>query len=141
MPEATGSLETTHQSPGPRTVAPKFCSPACLLSQAPLPRLGPTSSRSSLGACVPASHKTSLQGWFISMVGMLQEERPFPEPKWGSCLTLGNEETPVLTKKEILLGKGAQGGEQESKGTQENCSAAWFAVSGFMVMGLVSRSS
>ena len=24
------------------------------------------------------------------------------------------------------------------KGTQENCSAAWLAVSGFMVMGLVS---
>ena len=29
----------------------------------------------------------------------MQEERPFPEPKWGSCLTLGNEETPVLTSK------------------------------------------
>ena len=27
------------------------------------------------------------------------------------------------------------------KGTQENCSAAWLAVSGFMVMGLVSRWS
>ena len=75
------------------------------------------------------------------MVGMLQEERPFPEPKWGSCLTLGNEETPVLTKQEILLGKGARGGEQEGKGTQENCSVTWLAVSGFMVMGLVSRSS
>ena len=47
----------------------------------------------------------------------------------------------MLTKQEILLGKGAQGGEQEGKGTQENCSATWFAVSGFMVMGLVSRSS
>ena len=47
----------------------------------------------------------------------------------------------MLTKQEILLGKGARGGEQEGKGTQENCSATWFAVSGFMVMGLVSRSS
>ena len=36
----------------------------------------------------------------------------------------------MLTKQEILLGKG--------KGTQENCSAAWLAVLGFMVMGLVS---
>ena len=52
---------------------------------------------------------------------------PFQSPRVGSCLTLRNElseETHVLTKQEILLGKG----------TQENCSA----VSGFMVMGLVS---
>ena len=45
------------------------------------------------------------------------------------------------TKQEILLGKGPPGGEQECKGTQENCSATWLAVSGFMVMGLVSRLS
>ena len=32
-------------------------------------------------------------------------------------------------------------GEQEGKGTQENCSATWLEVSGFMVMGLVSRLS
>ena len=37
-----------------------------------------------------------------------------------------------------FIGKGHPGGEQEGKGTQENCSAAWLAVSGFMVMGLVS---
>ena len=45
--------------------------------------------------------------------------------------TLGNElseETHVLTKQEILLGKG----------TQEKNSVTWLAVSGFMVMGLVS---
>ena len=55
----------------------------------------------------------------------------------GSCLTLGNElheETHVLTKQKTLC----PGGEQQSKGTQENCSAMWLAVSGFMVMGLVS---
>ena len=43
---------------------------------------------------------------------MVEEERPFPEPKRGSCLTLGNElskETHVLTKQEILLGRGPQG--------------------------------
>ena len=59
------------------------------------------------------------------------------DPKLGSCLTLRNElseETHVLTKQEILLGKG---GEQKGKGTQEN-SVTWLAVSGFMVMGLVS---
>ena len=36
---------------------------------------------------------------------------PFQGPKLGSCLTLGNElseETHVLTKQEILLGKGSQ---------------------------------
>ena len=65
---------------------------------------------------------------------------PFQGPKLVSCLTLGNElseETHVLTKQEILLGKG---GEQKGKGTQEN-SVTWLAVSGFMVMGLVSGLS
>ena len=42
----------------------------------------------------------------------------------------------MLTKQEILLGKGTRV-ESSRKGTQENCSAAWLAVSGFMVMGLV----
>ena len=42
---------------------------------------------------------------------MLQERGPFLGPKLGSCLTLGNElskETHLLTKQEILLGKGTQ---------------------------------
>ena len=34
--------------------------------------------------------------------------------------------------------KGHPGGEKEGKGAQENRSAAWLAVSGFMLMGLVS---
>ena len=33
------------------------------------------------------------------------------------------------------------GREQEGKGTQEDCSATWLTVSGFMVMGLVSVRS
>ena len=40
---------------------------------------------------------------------MLQEGGPLPGLKLGSCLTLGNElseETHVLIKQEILLGKG-----------------------------------
>ena len=34
-----------------------------------------------------------------------------------------------------FIGKGGLGGEQEGKGAQENCSATWLTVSGFMVMG------
>ena len=40
-----------------------------------------------------------------------RKEDPFQGPKLDSCLTLGNElseETRVLTKQEILLGKGTQ---------------------------------
>ena len=43
----------------------------------------------------------------------------------------------MLTKQEILLGR-APGWRAVGKGTQENCSAAWLAVLGFTVMGLVS---
>ena len=43
----------------------------------------------------------------------------------------------MLTKSEILLGSGPPGREQEDEGTQEDCSATWLAVLGFMVMGLV----
>ena len=38
-------------------------------------------------------------------------------------------------------GKGHLGGEQQGKGTQENCSVTWLAVLGFMVTGLVSGLS
>ena len=40
-----------------------------------------------------------------------RKEDPLQGPKLGSCLTLGNElseESDVLTKQEILLGKGTQ---------------------------------
>ena len=40
-----------------------------------------------------------------------------------------------------FIGKGRLGREQQGQGTQEDCSARWFAVSGFMVMGLVSALS
>ena len=40
-----------------------------------------------------------------------------------------------------FTGKGHPGGEQQGKGTQENCSAAWLTFLGFMVMGLVSEWS
>ena len=65
---------------------------------------------------------------------------PFQGPKLGSCLTLGNElsEETHADKARDFIGKGHPGGEQEGEGTQENCSAAWLEVLGFMVMGLVS---
>ena len=66
---------------------------------------------------------------------------PFQGPKLGSCLTLGNElseEAHVLTKQEILLGKGAW---VESSRVREPRRTALAAVSGFMVMGLVSGLS
>ena len=47
----------------------------------------------------------------------------------------------MLTVQEILLGKGRPGKEQQGEGTQEDRSATWLAVSGFMVMGLVSGLS
>ena len=51
-----------------------------------------------------------------------------------------SEETHVLTKQEILLGKGTL---VESSRVREprRTAATWLAVSSFMVMGLVSRSS
>ena len=67
----------------------------------------------------------------------------FPGPKLSSCLTLRNElseEIHVLTRKKILLGRSTRA-ESSGKGTQENCSAMWLTVLGFMVMGIVSGLS
>ena len=62
---------------------------------------------------------------------------PFQGLKLGSCLTDGNElseETHVLTKQEVLLGRGAQ---MESSRVREPRRTA-LAVLVFMVMELVS---
>ena len=66
-----------------------------------------------------------------------------PGPKLGSCLTLRNElfEETCADKARDFIGKGRPGGKQEGGGTQENCSATWLEVSGFMVMALVSGLS
>ena len=74
---------------------------------------------------------------------MLQEGGPLPGPKLGSCLILGNElseETHVLTKQKILLGKGTQ---VESSRVREPRRSALpqLTTLGFMVMGLVSGLS
>ena len=84
------------------------------------------------------------RGWFIHLT-LLQEGGPFQGPKLGSCLTLRNElivrGDTCVDKARDFIGKGHMGGEQQGKGTQENCSVTWLAVSGFMVMGLVSGLS
>ena len=48
---------------------------------------------------------------------------PFQGLKLGSCLTLGNElsEETRADKARDFTGKGHPGGEQQGKGTQENC--------------------
>ena len=51
-----------------------------------------------------------------------------------------SEET-CAEKARDFIGKGHPGGEQEGKGTQENCSVTWLAVLGFVVLGLVSGLS
>ena len=72
---------------------------------------------------------------------VLQEEGPLPGPETG---LLSNTRKWIVRgdtcadKARDFTGKGHLGGEQQGKGTQENCSATWPAVSGFMVMGLVS---
>ena len=64
----------------------------------------------------------------------------------GSCLTLGNElseetQVPRRHTKQETIGKGCPGGEQQGKGTQENCSDTRLTVWGFIVMRLVSGLS
>ena len=53
----------------------------------------------------------SLQVLVLCLHICCRKEDPFQSPKLGSCLTLRNEsleETHVLTKQEILLGKGTR---------------------------------
>ena len=74
----------------------------------------------------------------------MQDGGPLPGPETGP---LSNSQKWIVRgdtcadKARDFIGKGCPGGEQEGKGTQENCSVTWLAVSGFMVMGLVSRLS
>ena len=63
---------------------------------------------------------------------LLQEGWPMGAPV--SCSEMNCSRRHVLTKQEILLSKGHLGEEQED-------SVAWLEVSGFMMMGLVSRLS
>ena len=47
----------------------------------------------------------------------------------------------MLTKQEMLLGKGTQAENSRTQGTQEHHSATWLTVLGFMVTGFVSGLS
>ena len=72
---------------------------------------------------------------------MLQEGGPLRGPKPGllsNTLKLIVWADTCADKARDFIGKGRLAGEQEGKGTQENFSVTWLAVSGFMVMGLVS---
>ena len=94
----------------------------------------------------------SWQGWESQAAGLvprqglllLQEGGPFPGP--GSGLLSNTWKWIVrgdtcAEKARDFSGKGHLGGEQQSKGTQEDCSAMGLAASGFMVMGLISGLS
>ena len=67
---------------------------------------------------------------------------PLPGPETGLLSNTGKwvvRGDTCADKARDFIGNGHPGGEHEGKGTQENCSASWLAVLGFMVMGLVSR--
>ena len=88
-----------------------------------------------LGSPLPAAHEC-----MPAQLLCCRKGDPFQGPRVDPCLTLRykcSEETHVLTRQDFI-GKGCLGGEQEGKGTQENGSPVWPAVSGFMGMGLVS---
>ena len=75
---------------------------------------------------------------------LLQEGGPLPGPE---SRLLSNTRKWIVQgdtradKARDFIGKGCPGREQQGKGTKENCSATWIAVSGFMVTGLVSGLS
>ena len=57
------------------------------------------------------AQKEAIQHYLYIVYHCCRKGDPFQGPKLGSCLTLGNElseETHVLTKQEILLGKGTR---------------------------------
>ena len=78
------------------------------------------------------------------VVKLLQERGCLPGPETG---LLSNTRKWIVQgdtcadKARDFIGKGHPGGEQWGKGTQENSSVTRLAVSGFMVMGLVSGLS
>ena len=66
-------------------------------------------------------------------------ETPSRAPKVGRCLTRKElSEEKCADRRKRLYWNWHPGGEQQGKGTQENCSATWLAVLGFVVRGLVS---
>ena len=75
---------------------------------------------------------------------LLQEGGPLQGPKTGLLSNIQKwivQGDTCVDKARNFIGKEHLGGEQEGKGTQENSSDTWLAVSGFTVMGLVSGLS
>ena len=78
------------------------------------------------------------------MIQLLQEGGPLPGP--GSGLLSNTRKWIVrrdtcADKARDFIGKGRPGRKQWGKETQEDCFAMWLAISGFMLMALVSRLS
>ena len=85
-----------------------------------------------------------LQDLFFQLWHCCRKGDPFQGLKLGSCLTLRNElskGTHVLTKQEILLGKGTQVESRRVREPRRTALPQWLAVLGFMVTGLVSGLS
>ena len=82
--------------------------------------------------------------WECKMIQLLQEGGPLPGP--GSGL-LSNTRKWVVRRDTCadtvrdFIGKGRPGRKHWGKETQEDCFATWLTISGFMLMGLVSRLS
>ena len=81
--------------------------------------------------------------WFLAIIWCCcRKGDPLPGPETGllsharKWIVQGDT---CADKARDFIGKGHLDGEQEGKGTQENCSVTWLAVLGFMVMGLVSH--
>ena len=88
--------------------------------------------------------KRFIKIYFLSQIGMfgnIAGGGPLPVSKSG---LLSNTRKWIVwgdtcaNKARDFIGKGRLGREQQNKGTQDTWSATWLAVSGFMVMGLVS---
>ena len=78
------------------------------------------------------------------LCGCCKEGGPLPGPENGLLSNTGKwvvRGDTCADKARDFIGKGRPGGEQEGEGTQENCSAMWLAVLGFLVMGLLSGLS
>ena len=84
---------------------------------------------------------TPLRKQDSQILKLLQEGGSLPEPQTG---LLSNTWKWIVRgdisadKARDFIGKAQPGGEQQGTGTQENRSAMWLAVLGFMVIGLVS---
>ena len=72
---------------------------------------------------------------------LLQEGEPLPGPKYGLLSNFPKwivRGDTCADKARDFIEKGHLGEEQQGKGAQENCSATWLTVSGFMIMELIS---